>query len=123
MLVQTAEKARWAPLKLSSIMGLKFLYRFDFTDDLQALVMSIKIEPGTWTLKYGMSRSDLGSDWHDDNKAEQRLKAFAEAELRKDLFLFHRLKKLPLALSRTVWLNSRGKAIPAPPRMGQPLII
>ena len=105
-------QARWAPMKLRSLLGLQLLYRFDHTDDLQARVMSIRIEQGDWILKYGMSRWDLGSAWDDDDKAEQRLKAFAEAELRKDLFLFYKAKKAPCSLSQIVWIDSRGRSIP-----------
>lgn len=116
MLNQTDEKdapqARWIPLKLRSLLGLQFYYRFDYRDDLQALVLSVRIEQGDWTLKYGMSRQELGLAWNDDNQAEQRLKAFAEAELRKDLFLFYKAKKVPCSLSRIVWIDSRGRAIP-----------
>jgi hypothetical protein len=116
VLNQPAEKAtpqaRWALMKLSSLLGLRFLYRFDYLEELQALVMTIEIEPGTWTLKYGMSRSDFGSAWNDDYQAKQRLRVLAEAEFGKDLFLFYKKKKVPRSLFRVVWIDSRGRPIP-----------
>jgi hypothetical protein len=105
-------QARWAPMRLRGRPGLQLSLRFDYTDDLQSLVLSVRIEPGGWSLKYGMSRWDLGSYWDGDNRAERRLKVLAQAELRKDLFLFFDAKKAPCSLSQIVWIDSRGRSIP-----------
>ena len=106
------QQDRWALMRLRGRPRLQLSHRFDHTDDLQALVLSVRIDPADWILKYGMSRWHLGSAWDDDYKAEQRLKVLAEAQLRKDLFLFYEEKKVPRSLARIIWIDSRGRAIP-----------
>jgi hypothetical protein len=104
-------QALWAPLRIRGLPEFQLSHRFDRTDDLQALVLTVKIEPEGWIFKYGMRRSDLGSAWDDDNKARRKLKGLAKAELRADLFLFHGMKKVPCSVLRITWLDSKGRTI------------
>ena len=119
MLTQLDEKdtpqAHWVPMRLRGLPELHLSQCFNYTDDFQALVWSVRIEPGGWILKYGMSRWDIGSSWDGDYKAKRRLRILAEAELRKDLFLFKN-EKMPISSSMIVWIDSRGRVIPTEPR-------
>jgi hypothetical protein len=109
--VKEALKVCWAPLRLRGLPDLQLSHHFEHTDELEALVLSVRIDPGGWVFKYGMTRCDLGSAWNDDKKARRRLKGLAEAELRKDLFLFHDKKKVPCSVLRITWLDSKGRTI------------
>ena len=105
-------QARWAPMRLHGLPGLQLSHHFEHTDDLEALVLSVRMNPGGWVFKYGMTRWDLGAAWDDESEAEHRLKVLVEDELRKDLFLLHDKKKVPRSFMRIVWIDSRGRAIP-----------
>jgi hypothetical protein len=105
------ELTGWKPLVLPGLPGLRLLQRYDFADDRQALVLSVRIEPGRSILRYGMTRRDLGSAWHEPSRAQRRLKTLAEAQLRKDLFLFYEEKKVPRSMLQIEWINFKGRAI------------
>jgi hypothetical protein len=105
-----APQAGWAPLVLPGLRGLQALYRFDYSDDRQALVLSIRLESSRSIFRYGMTRRDLGSVWDDDALAKRRLKAYAEGEFRKDLSLVQK-NKGPSSILQIVWIDSKGRAI------------
>ena len=114
---EATPRPRWVPMRLYGLPELRLSYHFDHThhfdhtDTRQTLVLSVRIDPEGWILKYGMSRRDLGSAWDDDKKARRRLKGLAKAELRADLFLFHAMKKVPCSVLRITWLDSKGRTI------------
>jgi hypothetical protein len=108
---ERAPKVTWTPLKLPGLPWVELSHSYDFTEDHQALVLSIRLESSGSILRYGMTRRDLGTAWQERSRAERRVRVLSEAQLRKDLYFLLEQKKVPRSALQIEWINFKGRTI------------